>query len=311
MISESSRLVDGAYPEIGHSGSRGRKKRGRALAGIAGITGAALVGIAALHSSHAAAKKNYAKSAVASSNAQLDVLKREIPAASQSLTPTVTLEAHSYELATMPLCATLNLHVAITSAAPKDTVVKFAAYYVQEDGSDGEPLWSSLSEYNGTTPNATIEMCRMRPKTTYVVRVYYTASTDWDGAASLLADGIQVTSGSTGFAVLDAGEYATKIHGDAGWSLLTTITEITGDGYGNATAVFDGMITLDAWGQVVWFMKMPYNSALDNSTGETGYAVWDRIPDSYDIVLMRDNNAFWELDPSYLAEVGRIAREWI
>ena len=65
-------------------------------------------------------------------------------------------------------------------------------------------------------------------------------------------------------------------------------------------------VTLDAHGWVVWFARLAYDEATANSTGETGYAVWDRAPDSYNLVVLRDNNDYWDMSPSYLAEISEI-----
>ena len=81
---------------------------------------------------------------------------------------------------------------------------------------------------------------------------------------------------------------------------------MTGDGYGDASARSDGLVTLDAHGWVVWFARLAYDEATASSTGETGYAVWDRAPDSYNLVVLRDNNDYWDMSPSYLAEISEI-----
>jgi hypothetical protein len=61
-------------------------------------------------------------------------------------------------------------------------------------------------------------------------------------------------------------------------------------------------------GWVVWYHSMPYDTEYANSAGETGYAVYDWVPGSYNLVVMRAVNDYWDVQPSLLAQLYEVVK---
>ena len=100
--------------------------------------------------------------------------------------------------------------------------------------------------------------------------------------------------------ILGAGA-ASAGEGAFDFELLATFTALV-----DGPDVFTGVVLLDAEGWVVWYLSLPYDESDEESLGETGYAVYDWVPNSYDLVVLRAVNNYWDLTPSLLAQLSEV-----
>ena len=212
--------------------------------------------------------------------------------AARAASDTPSLTSYAFASATCVLCAELTLAL---DRSDKDAQV--TVRYGAADGSTAA-LWAGAVAVDADG-GAVVPFCRLRASTEYAVDVYY--SSDGDGDAELVASGLSHTSGATGYTAFDTGPYASAGEGAFDFELLATFTALV-----DGPDVFTGVVLLDAEGWVVWYLSLPYDEDDEDSLGETGYAVYDWVPDSYDLVVLRAVNNYWDLSPSLLAQLSEV-----
>lgn len=212
------------------------------------------------------------------------------------------IEVRGYSLETAQDCALcgilkLNLHY-----ADFENITLAVRYHTKTDTSGTSALWSKLFEFTPKEIDGEISVsfCRLRPREVYTIDVW--AQVGFHGGAGVLMTDLSLKAGTVGYSAIDDGPYATVVKGTPSWTLLYSMTQIT-----EGDSVFDGLIAMDGDGYVVWYHKMPYDDAEKDSQGETGYAIWDWVPSTYDVAIVRDNHAYWDLSPSYLAELYTVS----
>ena len=210
-------------------------------------------------------------------------------------------------------CATLSLELARAyftgshaDANGKDAVYVALEYRVKHANSSW--LWTPAVKVSWESDwLAAIQFCRLRLNAEHEVYVWLKAA----GGAKTAALQHSFRTRALGFAHYDDGPFAnvTRVTdrpdvSAPSFDLLTfQSVSAVGNIYKNGR-VFFGLVTVDADGYIVWYHEMPYHAGW--GTQETAYSVYEWVPDSFNVVVMRAVKNYQSLTPpvnSYLYEI--------